>query len=176
MDKLKDKELITGLKKGEKESFRILFHRFYSVFVRFVYKIIHEREAAEDIVQEVFMKIWLNRENLDENGSIENYLYILSKRSALSFIRDRKISLPVEKLRLSSKSPSPDIEVITKELYNKANSTVEEMPLKRRIVYNMSREQDLSNKEIARSLDISEKTVERHITLALSDLRKKLFS
>lgn len=172
---MSEAELIQGLKRGEYSSYETLFKMHYARFVNFVATLISDREAAKDLVQEAFMKVWVNREKLDESLSIGNYLYVLVKRAAINFIRDRKFaeSLTSELLDRSAQS---DTALDAKEALRKIESGVEKLPAQRRAVFLMSRKDGLSNKEIADELSLSVKTVERHITLALSDLRKNLGS
>jgi RNA polymerase sigma-70 factor (ECF subfamily) len=132
----------------------------------------------EDLVQEAFMKVWINRDKLNETLSIEDYLFILVKRAAINFIRDRKFAetLTQELGERIGGDASSDRPAETRDLIRSIHTCVEKMPPQRRKVFLMSRRESLSNKEIAQKLSLSEKTVERHITLALTDLRKKHLS
>ena len=85
-----DKKLIAGLKKGDYDSYLSLFRLYYGKFVNFVECIIKDRAAAEDIVQDAFMKLYINRGQLQEGLSVENYLYVITKRLMLNYIRDNK--------------------------------------------------------------------------------------
>ena len=169
-------KLIAGLKAGNYESYKTLFHLHYARLVCFVDGIIEDRHAAEDLVQEAFVKVWLNRQKLNENLFIENYLYVLVKRATLNFIRDRKFAedISVEVLQGLSSGDTTGEAVDVNETRRRIQSVVQMMPEKRRKVFRMSRNDGLSNKDIASQLKLSEKTVERHITLALQDIRKTL--
>lgn len=171
-----DTKLITGLKQGDNSSYETLFKQYYVRFVKFTEAIIGDRQAAEDLVQEAFMKVWLNRSKLVEGLSISNYLYVLVKRAAINFLRDRKFaedisaelgeSLPSDRSLESSYSADETLKRIV--------ARVEKLPERRRTVFRLSRGKGMSNKEIAQALNVSEKTVERQITLALQDIRKTL--
>lgn len=93
-----DIDQIRGLKSGEPEAWKALFVRYWSSYVRFVEKIVGERPAAKDIVQDVFLKLWANRENLDEQSSVGRLLYVIARNASLNFLRDRKSALPAEKM------------------------------------------------------------------------------
>ena len=121
------------------------------------------------------MKVWVNREKLDESLSIGNYLYVLVKRATFNFIRDRKFAESLTEELLNSESRT-DNSIDARDAIRRIEDGVERLPAKRREVFLMSRKEGLSNKEIAEELSLSVKTVERHITLALSDLRKNLDS
>ncbi len=175
MDKAK---LIAGLKRGDYDSYKALFGLYYARFVHFAQKLTGDRQAAKDLVQEAFMKVWTNRDKLNETLSIEDYLFILVKRAAINFIRDRKFAetLTQELGERIGGDASSDRPAETRDLIRSIHTCVEKMPPQRRKVFLMSRRESLSNKEIAQKLSLSEKTVERHITLALTDLRKKHLS
>ena len=168
--------LIAGLKQGDNSSYETLFKLYYVRFVKFADAIIDDRQAAEDLVQEAFMKVWLNRSKLVEGLSISNYLYVLVKRAAINFLRDRKFAEEIsaelgESLRSGQ---SVESSFSADETLRQNVSSVEQLPERRRNVFRLSRGKGMSNKEIARELNVSEKTVERQITLALQDIRKTL--
>lgn len=168
------KALIRGLRRGESASYEELFRLHFARFVAFAYAITRDRVASEDLVQEAFMKIWINRSKLDENLSLENYLYVLVKRAVLNFIRDRKFVEALDSDGLLELAGDSDTigRISEKETRERLISGVASLPPQRRTVFLLSREEGLSNKAIAERLGLSEKTVERHITLALSDLRR----
>lgn len=87
---MNERRLILGLKKGDHDSYETLFDLYYAKFVNFADTVIRDRTAAKDIVQEAFIRIWLNRDKLNENQSIENYIYVIVKRLVINHIRDSK--------------------------------------------------------------------------------------
>ena len=171
-----DTKLITGLKQGDNSSYETLFKQYYVRFVKFTEAIIGDRQAAEDLVQEAFMKVWLNRSKLVEGLSISNYLYVLVKRAAINFLRDRKFAEDIS-AELGESLPSDhslESSYSADETLKRIVARVEKLPERRRTVFRLSRGKGMSNKEIAQALNVSEKTVERQITLALQDIRKTL--
>lgn len=169
-----EKNLIKGLREGAYSSYEILFKLYYAKFVHYADSIVGDFEAAKDLVQESFMKVWLNREKLREDLSIHNYLFVLVRRASLNFLRDKKIietldSDFVDDVHESASSAS-------EEKFEMVMSAVDSMPAQRKAVFKLSREEGLKNKEIAEHLNLSEKTVERHMTLALRDIRNKFKS
>lgn len=165
-----EKDLIKGLKEGDYDSFEFLFVNYYSRFVNFAADILKDSEAAEDIVQEQFMKVWLHRDRLKEDQSIESYLFILTKNAILNHIRDNKRLKPTE-LPESIVSSDLNSDLDASELQSRVQSLVSKMPPKRREVYILSRNFGLTNEEISKRLGLSIRTVERHISLALNELR-----
>ena len=92
----KEQTLISGLKMGHHDSYEALFKLYYAKFVNFADAILRNRTVAKDIVQEAFIRIWLNKSNLNENQSLENYIYVIVKRLVLNYIRDTKPSESLE--------------------------------------------------------------------------------
>lgn len=173
-----ERKLILGLKKGDHDSYETLFDLYYAKFVNFADALLRDRTVAKDIVQEAFVRIWLNRSKLNEYQSLENYIYVIVKRLVLNYIRDLKPveNLDSENVRMVQNNTwgGEDLIVIANETRSRINNLVAKMPPQRRTVFMMSRNQGLSNREIAESLQISVKTVERHITLALAELRENI--
>ena len=124
------------------------------------------------------MKVWINRDKLNEALSIDDYLFIIVKRASINFIRDRKFAetLTLELSERIGGDAASDLPAETRDLISSIRTCVDNMPPQRRKVFLMSRRESLSNKEIAQKLSLSEKTVERHITLALTDLKKNHLS
>lgn len=170
-----ERQLIELLKEGDPISFEILFQQYYVRFHNFVRNLIKDTQAAEDIVQNVFMKVWINRAQLRPDQSIHNWIYVLTKHEVLNHIRDRKIYLQVEKLLIPDSSQFSAVEDMLqiRELDSRVREFIASMPEQRRRVFMMSRYRGLGNKEIAQMLGLSVRTVDRHINLALTSLRKE---
>ena len=130
---------------------------------------------AEDIVQNVFMKVWINRSRLHPSQSIRNYIYVLIKHEVLNHIRDRKMYTQVERLIMSDSSAAAvdDNQFMLRELDGRIRMFIAAMPEQRRKVFIMSRYKGMGNKSIAETLGISVRTVDRHINIALTSLKKE---
>lgn len=175
---MNERKLILGLKQGDHDSYETLFELYYVKFVNFADTIIKDRNAAKDIVQEAFIKVWANRAKLDENHMIQNYIYVIVKRLILNYLRDHKPSESLEsdvaqKLQATSWG-GQDLIVIANETRSRMQDVISKMPVQRRRVFVMSRNKGMTNKQIAEALQISVKTVERHMTLALAELRENI--
>lgn len=153
------------------DAYEEAFHTYYPKFVRFAHYIVNDMAIAKDLVQNVFLKVWRFRDRLDESLSLQNYLYVLTKREVLNFLRTKRVFET-----LDSTLDTPENGLRPDELAEVAQvrSQVYKLPEQRRNVFIMSRFFGIPNKEIAQQLSISEKTVERHITLAGKQLRKDL--
>ena len=170
-----ERQLIDMLRKGDSLSFEILFQQYYVRFYNFCRNLIKDSHAAEDIVQNVFMKVWLNRRNLHPDQSIHNYIYVLTKHEVLNHIRDRRVYTQVERLIMTDQPAASitDDTLQLRELDERVRRFIAAMPGQRRKVFLLSRYRGMSSKDIAKLLGLSVRTVDRHINLALTSLKKE---
>ena len=170
-----ESRLIELIREGDPLSFEILFQKYYVRFYNFVLNLTKNPQTAEDIVQNVFMKIWINRKNLRPDQSIPNYIYVLSKHEVLNHLRDRKVYTQVERLVMAEQpyEAVTDQNMDLKELDDRIRKFIAAMPEQRRKVFLLSRYRGMGNKAIAELMGLSVRTVDRHINLALTSLRKE---
>lgn len=138
------------------------------------YNVLKDRELCEDIIQDIFMNIWHNREKLEIHISLKGYMYACARYQVFNHIRRNKDKIHVElfdDLEKRFQYTTPETQLMHDELVYHINSIVENLPEKCQLVYKLSREEQLSHKEIAERLNISTKTVENHITKALHSIR-----
>ena len=171
-----DSELVAAVRSGNTRAFNAVFLRWYPQVQKFLLSLVKEETLAEDLAQSVFMKVWLNRERLDPGKSLKNYLLVLSRNSALDVFKSKR-NLVMEDLATPPEKPSSDRTdqmVEFAEARSRIMHAVEQMPAQRRTVFVMSRFQHLSSEEIAEILGLSVRTVEKHLQLALNNLRNYL--
>ena len=168
-----DKQLIRAIKNGDTKSFSKLFEKYYDKYFSFACALLHDTDAAEDVLQNVFLKIWLGRERLDENRSIENYLLVSVSNEIFDWLRLKYNQVVVHEEDVEKEDVSADIEasLAWAETSDKMDAIIRKMPPQRQRIFLMSRYSNMSSKDIADSLDLSVRTVERHIYLALKDLK-----
>ena len=170
------KELIVDIKKGDKKSFQKLYHNYYYKILNFSYKHLQSKEESEEITQDVFMKIWKKRADLNEELSFDGLIFKIAKFAIIDRIR-KKSKLPhtqeVGPENQPSYAPIED-ELSFKELKLIYEEIIESLPEKRRQVYLMSRNEGLTHPQIAQQLNISIKTVENQMGAALKHIREKL--
>lgn len=157
------------------EKVEILFRKYYPSLCKSLYRILKDSSLAEDIVQEVFLKVWDKRESLELNEAIQAYLYRSCYHAALNLLKKQQ---PLHAL------PSLTVEVCSDEDTAKTLhfleteqiilAAIEKLPPQTKRVFSLSRFEELSYKEIAQKLDISLKSVEKHISIALQRLREQL--
>lgn len=167
-----DDTLLKKIKSNDRKSFEAIFFKYNEVLFEHAYRILHDREVCMDIVQEIFVWLWTNREILEIN-SLKPYLLAAVKFQVANYMRRNKIqSSYLSHLEyVLSNSPVIEFHAEVKEMKDLIQHLIELLPEKCRHVFILSRQEFLSNKEIALKLNISEKTVEMHITLALKRLR-----
>jgi RNA polymerase sigma-70 factor (ECF subfamily) len=173
----KDEDLMPRIKNGDEVAFELVFHRYKGYLLDFINKSLPKEEDAEGIVQEVFVKLWTNRDKLDPSKSLNAFLYTIARNELYGHLRKllskRKY---LEELYFSSNDPvnTPEKEIEYLELEKTVASLIKSLPEKRREIFILSREEGLTYKEIARQLGISENTVDTQIRKALSFLKEGL--
>lgn len=174
---LSDIELILLWQKGEELAFEAIYKRYAVQLLSIAYQKIGERDIAEDIVQEVFITLFRNKEAADTISSLFAYLYVTLKNKILdAYRRDVLQRKYVHHVNTSfdEKDNSLYFQIETRDLEKKLESEIERLPPQCGKVFKLSRQKHLSNKEIALQLGISENTVEQHMRKALRILRGNL--
>lgn len=160
-----------------KEDFEQLFTTWYSQLCSYANGFLNDLDASEEIVQEVMIKIWTNRETLEINTSIRSYLFRAVRNGCLNVLKQINIREEYKSFREredSSLQRSHEEEVMISELEKKIRRAIDQLPLERRKVFIMSRYDGLTYRQIADKLGISVKTVESQMGKALKFLREEL--
>ena len=176
MDRQEEAVLFNKIKKGDEKAFEKLFHCYYSHLCHFAEQFIQNKAEAEEIVQDTFVGVWEKKKNISITTSVKNYLFRSVKNSCLNFLKHNQIKNQyAEKFLSEASQAEPDDEgFIETGLFQKIEECINSLPEKRREVFRMSREEGLKYREIAEKLNISVKTVETHMGLAIKTLRDKL--
>ena len=168
---------IDSLKKGSMQDFKILFDAYYPKVLCYIKKFTVEQITAEDLAQNVFIKLWLNSNQLiPVSSKIESYIFKIAKNEVLNHFRERETNLKYQKyLALElAKEYSIDEMIDAKQCYRMIEMIIDKMPAARKKIFIMSRIHNLSNDEIAIKLGISKRTVETQISLSLKQIRTSM--
>ncbi len=173
-----EEDLIKYLKEGHESAFRIVFDQYYRPLTLFAMKYIGDVEESKEIVQEFFIRFWTKHDAINIRFSLKTYLYHGVRNACLNFIESNKVvqrhMRDYNKADLSSDNPLERILVAEQEeLFMQA---IDRLPEKCREIFFLSRMEKLSNQAIADQLQLSVKTVEGQISIALKRLRDLLIS
>ena len=163
--------LLKLIKQGDQIAFRHLFYQYADSLERFITYYIHDREKSQDLVLDIFTYIWENRQNFEIKLALKAYLFQAARNKSFTYIRDKKIPVYLEEMEGMEIVQNYDSELELQELHHLIEEAVSLLPDKCREIFRKSREENLTNKEIAGQLHISEKTVEGQITIALKKIR-----
>jgi len=174
---ISDNELLKLLRQGHASAFEEIYNRYWDKLYGAAFKRLKSNVATEEIVQDLFTDIWIRRKTLNINTLLPVYLFTAVRYRVINCIHKEIVKNNVEQsiiLNTIDFDNSTEETVFASDLNYRLQTEVGLLPVKCREVFKLSRDEHKSNKEIARSLGISEKTVENHITRALRQLRTSL--
>ncbi|MBE9463320.1 RNA polymerase sigma-70 factor [Dyadobacter subterraneus] len=163
--------------KIDEDSFKEIYNLYWEKVFSVCYANLGETEPAKGMVQEIFKSLWERKDELEINQSVERYLVRSAKFKVFEYIRNKKIREQHHEIIVASQVSSlnyTENEVLVSSLKERITSLIDTLPSQCRKVFKMSREQGLSNKEIASDLLISERAVEYHISKAVTSLKSHL--
>lgn len=171
--------LITSLKNGDVDAFDYVYNKYYGSLIVYVVKILHSDVSAHDIVQEAFIKLWENRRKFIISPVA--YLYRSVYNSAIDNYNHKKVVEKYEKIHVENiyydkvvQRPDAEASLIDKDLVQLFEQAKSKLPERCRLIFEMSRDEHLKNREISQILGVSEKCVENQMTIAIGRLRKDL--
>ena len=172
----KEEEFLQLLSANDEKAIEWLFNTHYADLCKRSYKILPDEHIVEDLVQEVFYEVWKKRAKIKINTSIQAYLRRAARNKTLNYIRDQKIDLRSAPPKEDLKSTNiPVIQTLmADDLQIEIDQAIDSLPEKCRLVFVLSRFEELTYQEIADQLGISIKTVENQISKALKSLRSAL--
>jgi len=172
-----DEQIAQLLTKRDEAAFEQVFKTHFKNLHAYAFAMLKDEDDAEEMVQQVFFKLWERSEHLSLSGTIAAYLYRAVHNESLNFLKHQKVKKGHQlhvAYRMKNKSDQSYGRIFSKELENKFREALNELPEQCRTVFQLSRFEDMKYKDIADKLDISIKTVENHMGKALKLLRSKL--
>ncbi len=166
---------------GDYYAFRELFTHHYKALCNYAMRVVVTREIAEEVVSDVFVKLWKNREQIEVHTSFQAYIYRAVRNQALDYLKLRvhrqyeRESLDAVQWNTSHADHySPAEEMAFNEFYDHVEGCINDLPKQCQIIFRLSREEGLRYRDIAERLDISVKTVETQMSRALKVLRERV--
>lgn len=171
---IKDIDLINALKKGDSKAYTFLVNQYYHKLCVYAFSLTKDHDLSEDIVQNVFMAIWNRKHNLKAEFVIKSYLYKSVYNEFIDQYRKEKSVLSLEKKHFDALSciVEEEDDNSLEKLIKLVKKEIENLPPKCKQTFLLSKQEGLTNIEIAEFLNVSIKSVEAHITKAFSILRK----
>ncbi|GGA86333.1 DNA-directed RNA polymerase sigma-70 factor [Flavobacterium palustre] len=176
-NKYTDVELVERLQNNEEGALTIIYKEYWEIMFLAAYNLVKDRSVCEDIVQEVFISLWQRRDKIQIKVSLKSYLYTSTVYKVYDhFNKNKKMAKDelFDNFENKIETSNPETKLMHQELISYLDTIVDSLPDKCKEVYKLSRENMLSNKEIAEQLNISQRTVEGHISKALKILKESL--
>jgi len=168
-----ESKLVENIALGDHAAYKEVFLKYFPKVKYFIAHFLKSETTAEDLTQEIFVKLWENRSKLASVQSFSSYIYRMARNATLNYIEHKNVEKKYFEQQYEEElGQSIEEELYARELELLVHLTVNHMPLQRKRVYQMSRDEGLKNEDIAEQLNISKKTVENHLNIALKEIRK----
>ena len=166
-----------ALKEGNLTTFEMYFRTYYQPLCQYAYTFVNDKDEAEEIVQNTFLSLWEKRQNIEIRTSLKSYLYTMVRNACLNLIKHEKIKLRHAQEQLATGDHAANAvtdNVLGNELEVRIQAAVQKLPEQCRLIFKMSRFEELKYAEIAEQLNLSIKTVENQMGKALKIMREEL--
>ena len=172
MDTFSDQTLLKQIKVNNQEALEALFNKYYYNLCDFAFQFVRSFDLTEEVVSDVFLKIWKNRHDLVITGNFKAYMYTATRNQALNYLQKEKREwTSLDELKEeSSKRYRPDEELMFQELENRIEILINTLPPRRKVIFKLSRIEGLTYQEIADILSISIHTVQNQMVSAVKQL------
>jgi RNA polymerase sigma-70 factor (family 1) len=177
LKRLLNSQDILRLIDGDESAFDLVYNEFSAQVYRLAFRFLKDKVQSEEIVQETFIKLWLNRERLDSNGNIWLYLYVIAKRLSLNQLRavvQSETMFSHLMANISNLHNETEEEVMAADMDRFTQNVISKLPRQQQLVFKLSRVEGLSHQEIAEKLAISPNTVKNHMVQALKTIKANL--
>ncbi|HLT72964.1 MAG TPA: RNA polymerase sigma-70 factor [Cyclobacteriaceae bacterium] len=174
---LPEQQHLGKLRSGDIQAYEMIFRTHYEPLCNYAFTFVADRDMAEEIVQGTFLYLWEKREAMEIHSSLKSYLYMAVRNRCLNEIKHRKVRqqhINRELLTADTGTETVSEELAAAELEERIQVAIEKLPEQCRMVFKLSRFEELKYAEIADQLSISVKTVENHMGKALKIMREQL--
>jgi RNA polymerase sigma-70 factor (ECF subfamily) len=172
-----DNETIVRIREGDKKEFESLFRSLYTSLVRYAKTMVKDMDTSEEIVQDLFVKLWMERDKINIASSLNGYLFRATHNKCIHYLEHKKVmDKYIKEISISNnRAPEDPFEILNyAELQSKIAAVLEKLPEQCGKVFCMNRFEGMKYREISETLSISVKTVEANMGKALKKFRKEL--
>ena len=171
-----EQEMVRKISFGDQKSFEGLYHLYYKRLCQFAFLVLHSKELSEEVVSDVFLNVWIKREQLNSERNIRSFLYTAVRNRAIDYQRSKPVpaqdNINVYELEMECPEPSAD-DLIDRELFREhLQQAFDQLPERCRLIARMHYNDELQYKEIAAILNVSRKTVEAQIGIAIRKVKE----
>ena len=170
--------LLSQISEGNSSCFEKMYKRYFKKCYSIALYFVQSTSSAEDVLSDVFLTLWHKRENLKDVKDWDSYLFITTKNHAITFLeknrQDNLSSIDQIIIEIPGNDLTPEEKLLKKDMEECMQQAIRRLPEKTRIVYCMAKEDHMSYKQISEALDISERTVNTHMTTAIRRLTENL--
>jgi RNA polymerase sigma-70 factor (ECF subfamily) len=163
--------LLKEIAAGNEMAFRHVYNALYKKLLQFAFILTKNKEAAEELVEDVFIKIWKNRQNAEGIQNLKVYLYTATKNTCLNYLSSKandSITKPFDAINIVlTESVCPEQLFIYRETFAKIKNAIETLPPRCKMIFKLIREDGLKYKEVAEILNVSPNTVDAQMTIAI---------
>lgn len=164
---------IQSLQQGSHKAFEEVFMAYFTKVKCYILQLIRSESEAEELAQDVFVRLWANHPSIQTDKSFDTYLFAMAHNAACNYLKHRLVRDNYEAKAVPDEfTVTPEEILYAKEISLLIEMTVNQMPEQRKRIFRMSRNEGYSNDDIAQELQITKKTVENQLSLALKELRK----
>ncbi len=174
-ENISDSELARKISIGQKPAYQELFERYAQRIYKFSYTYLKNKGDAEELVQDVFLKIWEKREMLDHTKNIKSFIFKIAVNTIYDFIRRKNIENAFNdfsKTNFKAETDNTWHTVIFEDMQQNLQSLILQLPEQQQKIFQLSKMEGLTNDEIAANLNLSKRTVENHLYRAISFLKE----
>jgi len=176
MNPAEEQNILEAIRLNDRQAFEKIFRDSYKPLKAYAFRFVNDLATAENMVQDVFLKLWQNRHNLVITTSLVHYLFRSVRNHSLNHLEKTRVRTGYLRMQLEKTQDEEDFSAFYPEigLLEKIESAISALPPKRQEIFRLAREEGLKYREIADQLNLSVKTVEAQMTLALRQLRESL--
>lgn len=171
------RQWISAISRGDESAFKEFFNYYHPRLYGYALTMIQSHNPSEEVVSDVFMKVWTGRKRLSSIENVNHYMFRAVKNQALNYLEKRKLeTVDLDQVQDNKIGDfiQPDLSVLNRELADQIQSAIESLPPRSKLIFGLIRIDGMKYKEVAEHLDLSVKTVENQMTIAIKKLREEL--